>query len=142
MDLDDVYFEREFKQLAASVRDWCWKLSRGAGIFVGDEEDRVIVVGAGGGRGKGKGREGEELERKPCLNKEEIERLMKTHSKIGIITAFVVDKMWDGCWGRYAPGLSDKEEEVLRALEGEMRKSDKRKENLSLLQSIFLWHKN
>lgn len=126
MDLDDVYFEREFKQLAASVRDWCWKLSRGAGIFVGEEEDRVVVAGAGAGKGKGK--EGEEVEGKPCLNKGEIERLMKTHSKIGVITAFVVDKLWVGCWGRYAPGLSDKEEEVLRALDGEMRKSDKSKE--------------
>ncbi|KAF8417876.1 hypothetical protein EV426DRAFT_577945 [Tirmania nivea] len=121
VDLDDIYFEREFKQLAASVRDWCWKLSRGAGIFVGEEEDRV----SGAGVGKSKGKEVAEVERKPCLNREEIEKLMKTHSKIGVITAFVVDKMWKGCWGRYAPGLSDKEEEVLRALEGEMRKSDK-----------------
>lgn len=125
MDLDDVYFEREFKQLAASVRDWCWKLSRGAGIFVGDEEDRAVISGAGAGKGKRK--EEGVLGRGPCLNKEEIERLMKTHSKIGVITAFVVDKIWEGCWGRYAPGLSDKEEQVLRALEGEMRNSDKSK---------------
>lgn len=92
------------------------------GIFVGDEEDREVLAGTSG---KGKGKGGAGPERAPCLNKVEIERLMKTHSKIGVITAFVVDKMWWGCWGRFAPGLSDKEEEVLRALEAEMRKSEK-----------------
>ena len=110
------------------MRDWCWKLSRGAGIFIGDEEDRAVITGVVGVAEKGKSRDlgGEgAIPREPCLNKSQIEKLMKTHSKIGVITAFVVDKMWWGCWGRYAPGLSDKEEEVLRTLEGEMRKSDK-----------------
>lgn len=142
MDYDDVYFEREFKQLAASVKDWCWKLSRGAGIFVGEEEDREVIGAGGGAGGKGKRREGaEEGDReKPCLRKSEIERLMKTHSKIGVITAFVVDKMWKGCWGRYAPGLTDEEERILRQLEEEMRKSDK-SNSLSLLLPtlVFSW---
>ncbi|KAF8467188.1 hypothetical protein BDZ91DRAFT_723479 [Kalaharituber pfeilii] len=114
IDYDDVYFEREYKQLAAAVKDWCWKLSRGAGIFVGSKDDREKV----------QGRAGDEHE-PPFLSREEIERLMKTHSKIGVTTAFVVDRIWYGCWSRYAPGLTEEEELILKQFEDDMRRSDK-----------------
>ncbi|KAI5797506.1 hypothetical protein DFH27DRAFT_106307 [Peziza echinospora] len=119
VDMDDVYFEREFKQLAAGLKDWCWKLSRGAGLYVGhgDEGDDDGI--------KGKTRTGVPGGGWSFLNKAEIEKLMKTHSKIGVLTAFVVDRMWKGCWGRYAPGLGDEEDMMLRELEEDMRNSGK-----------------
>lgn len=125
--MDDVYFEREFKQLAAGLKDWCWKLSRGAGLYVGHGDE-------GGDDGtKGKSRPSVPGGGWSFLNKAEIEKLMKTHSKIGVLTAFVVDRMWKGCWGRYAPGLGDEEDLMLRELEEDMRNSGKSKSSSSLI---------
>lgn len=109
VEFDDVYFEREIKQLALGVKNWAWKVGRGVGLY----------TNAGGPRN------GSGAEDRLVLGKAEIERLVRTHSKVGVITAFVVDCIWRKCWSRYAPGLTDEEEKALRGLETAMRRSGK-----------------